>query len=167
VTDHSFVEIRIVVGNVQTDQVYEVQVLTWLSSAPKTWHTKKHMKLTYSMKQSHSETDSHSSSQEIVKNFIETEGDLARLWPLSWVIWIQFTSSQPLSLRDHFNIIILSMSAAPDWSLLFRLSDYNFVCIYNLRYACYIPRQTYFSWFGLCDDISSSYSSSSHEFRPL
>jgi len=37
------------------------------------------------------------------------------------------------------NIIFPSMSRSSEWSLSFRFSDQNFVCISHICHLCYIP----------------------------
>jgi hypothetical protein len=49
------------------------------------------------------------------------------------LFWVQFTSLQPISFI-HFNIIILATLTSPKWSLSFRFSYQNFVCISCIKY---------------------------------
>jgi len=53
-------------------------------------------------------------------------------WTLLWVM-------NPFLIlthycKIHFNIILLSMSRPQKWSLLFKFSDHNFVCIFHLSH---------------------------------
>jgi len=45
----------------------------------------------------------------------------------------------PCFPKIHTNVVFPSTSGSSEWSLPFRFSDQNFVCIYQLSQACYIP----------------------------
>lgn len=53
-------------------------------------------------------------------------------WPLSWTKLIQSIFSQPVSLKIHFNIIILVMLTSSKDGLLVMFPGHNFVCLSHL-----------------------------------
>jgi hypothetical protein len=53
--------------------------------------------------------------------------------PQKTLFWVQFTLLQTISFI-HFNIIILATLTSPKWSLSFRFSYQNFVCISCIKY---------------------------------
>jgi len=75
-----------------------------------------------------------------------TVSTTARHWTLSWVTWIQSTTSHTFD-KILFNIVFQSTPRFPKLSLPFRFLEENFVCIYHLSNACYLSDQSHPLWF--------------------
>jgi hypothetical protein len=98
----------------------------------------------YMGQSSSSEANSHLVSQEIPgplwnRRFI-TVFTRARHWSLSWARWIQSIPFHPIS-----TIILPSTLRSSEWSLPFRFSDHNILCISHLPCVLYDPLIS-FSW---------------------
>jgi hypothetical protein len=78
------------------------------------------------------ESDSHSPSQEIPRRFI-TVFTRACHWPLSWARCIQ-GHFPPYFPKIHSNIIFTSTPRSYSWSLSFRFSNQNILCISHLSH---------------------------------
>jgi len=52
----------------------------------------------------------------------------------------------PYFPKIHFNIIFPSTPRYSEWSLPFRFSDQNVVCISRLSHACYMSRPSHAPW---------------------
>jgi len=48
--------------------------------------------------------------------------------------------------KNHSNIIHSSTTTSSEWSLPFRFSDQNLLCLYHLYHLCYMPRPSYPPW---------------------
>jgi hypothetical protein len=62
----------------------------------------------------------------------------ARHWSLSWARCIQSTPSHPTSLTS-----IRYTPSSSEWSLPFRFSDKNMLCISSFSNSCYMPHPSH------------------------
>jgi len=76
------------------------------------------------------EASSHSASQGILCIFMEPEGSLPCLQ--------EPATPSHCFLKTHSNIILPFIPRTSEWSLPFRFSDQNVVCISHLSHACYM-----------------------------
>jgi hypothetical protein len=96
------------------------------------------------------EANNHSDTQEIprllwnpkVHYCVHNSTSLIPI--LSHVNQIYYFS--PYFLKIHSNIIIESTPGSSEWSLPFRLSNQNIVCIFNLCHARYMSRPSHPPW---------------------
>jgi hypothetical protein len=60
---------------------------------------------------------------------------------MNLVVWrlIQSTYSHPIFLNRHFNIILPPQHRSSMWSLAYRHSYHNPICIFLLAHTCHVP----------------------------
>jgi len=64
-----------------------------------------------------------------------------------------FCSFPPSFPKIHSNNNFWPMSSSFEWSLPFRFSDENIICISHLSYEFYMPRPSHYPWFDYPNNI--------------
>jgi hypothetical protein len=91
------------------------------------------------------EADSHSFSQDIHRRLWNQKFIIVFIvvchWSISWVRWIQSTTSNPVFLR--YILVLSSTPSSPKWSIPLVFFHWNFVRISHFSHACNMPRSSY------------------------
>jgi hypothetical protein len=101
------------------------------------------------MEQSSSrEANSHSTSQEIPHQFLNSKVHYYAHSSLVSIlsIWLQPTTSHPMSIRSNL-ILPQSMPSSYEWSFPLRFPKQNFVGIFHFFHGRYMSRPYYPPWF--------------------
>jgi hypothetical protein len=70
-----------------------------------------------------------------------------RHWTLPWARLHPVRAFPPYFCKIYLNVIVPSVPMFSTWSVPYRFSGQNFVCISHLSHACFMSHQAHHPWF--------------------